>query len=138
MNYKKDIEKMLFHLKEINIERERIENDLNYSINYIDQVLSKGGNKRFYLALKKYSDRMLQKETLKSENAIVRDHDSEDLKWQLNEDEPLYELKKQATDIEKEFLKKRVEDLEKIVALQDDLLRSKKNIVNPEEKKRAG
>jgi hypothetical protein len=66
MNYKKDIENLLFDLKSSGIDRSKIEHDLHYSPNYIDQVVAKGGNKRFYEALKSYSDRILQKTTAKN------------------------------------------------------------------------
>lgn len=63
MKFKKDIEKLLFDLKNQNVDRAKIEKDMHYSENYIDQLLSKGGNKKFYLNLKSYAERILQKTT---------------------------------------------------------------------------
>jgi hypothetical protein len=60
MKLKEEIELLLESLKNQGISRTAIEEDLGYSENYIDQVLSKGGNKKFLAALKRY---MLQKAT---------------------------------------------------------------------------
>jgi hypothetical protein len=68
MNFKKEIEKLLFNLKLSNIDRATIEKELNYAANYIDQVLAKGGNKRFYENLKRYAD---QKQENISKSNIV-------------------------------------------------------------------
>lgn len=54
MNFKKEIEMLLISLKKLNIDRRMIERDLDYRENYIDQLLSKGGNKLFLKRLKKY------------------------------------------------------------------------------------
>lgn len=62
MNYKKEIETLLETLKELGISRGKIEQELDYADNYIDQVLSKGGNRKFWLRLKNYTNEMLQKE----------------------------------------------------------------------------
>lgn len=61
MDTKKEIEGLLNSLKKRGFDRGRIEKDLNYSENYIDQTLSKGGNKRFLNSLRDYANRMLQK-----------------------------------------------------------------------------
>lgn len=125
MKYKKDIEKLLFDLKINNVDRDQIEHDLDYSENYIDQILSKGGNKRFYSNLKKYADRMLQKTTddesnkssKKKENA---DNEPEEIKQIANESgEKIISSQVEIKILRKEneYLKKRVEDLEKIVSL---------------------
>lgn len=60
MEFKSQIEKLLKTLKDKGVERGKIEEDLGYSENYIDQMLAKGGNKRFLTALQKY---VLQKAT---------------------------------------------------------------------------
>jgi hypothetical protein len=61
MDYKKEIEKVLDSLKQAGFDRGRIEKDMEYSPNYIDQTLSKGGNKRFLKAMVIYRMAMLQK-----------------------------------------------------------------------------
>lgn len=63
MEIKKRIEKLLSVLKSSGIDRATIEADLNYSENYVDQVLAKGGNDRFYKSLKTYTERVLGKAT---------------------------------------------------------------------------
>lgn len=73
MKYKKDIEKLLFDLKTNGIERDKIEKDLNYSDNYIDQTLSKGGNKRFFENLKSYAERMLQNPTYPDTGQVLNE-----------------------------------------------------------------
>lgn len=73
MNYKKDIETILNSLKNYGYDRTRIEKEANYSENYIDQQLSKGGNKRFVNSLKQFRDRILQK-TTSSGNEVNEDH----------------------------------------------------------------
>lgn len=60
MVLKKEIELLLEKLKEAGYDRGRIEKELNYSENYIDQTLSKGGNKRFLDALRGFASRVLQ------------------------------------------------------------------------------
>jgi hypothetical protein len=54
MDYKKEIESLLEGLKAKGVSRAIIEEDLGYSENYIDQTLSKGGNKKFLQSLKRY------------------------------------------------------------------------------------
>lgn len=56
MSYKSEIVYLLESLKKKGYTRARIESDLGYSENYIDQILSKGGNKKVVGAL----SRMLQ------------------------------------------------------------------------------
>jgi|GEM_PF-1338693 len=63
MDFKKDIETLLNTLQVQGWGRAEIEQELNYSENYIDQVLSKGGNKRFLGALTKFAEKVLQKAT---------------------------------------------------------------------------
>jgi hypothetical protein len=48
-----------------------IETDLKYSTFYIDQLLSKGGNTRFYNALKRYHEMLMEDAWL--EKSIVRE-----------------------------------------------------------------
>ncbi|MDF2189329.1 hypothetical protein [Paraflavitalea sp. CAU 1676] len=63
MELKEQIEVLLVNLKKEGWERSAIEKELNYSENYIDQVLAKGGNLRFLGALEKFSKDVLQKAT---------------------------------------------------------------------------
>lgn len=63
MELKKEIELILESLKNAGYDRGRIEEELGYSDNYIDQVLSKGGNKRFLRAIASFEGRILQKAT---------------------------------------------------------------------------
>lgn len=60
MDFKPQIETLLKTLKDKGVDRSQIEEDLGYSENYIDQMLAKGGNKRFLSTLEKY---VLQKAT---------------------------------------------------------------------------
>lgn len=59
MNIKEEIESILESLKRLGIKRGDIEKALNYSENYIDQTLSKGGNEKFLGALKRYAEEFL-------------------------------------------------------------------------------
>lgn len=61
MSYKKEIENVLDSLKNHGFDRDAIEKRLDYSKNYIDQQLSKGGNKKFLGSLKRLRDQILQK-----------------------------------------------------------------------------
>lgn len=69
MDYKKQIEEVLDSLKAAGFDRGKIEEDMDYSVNYIDQVLSKGGNKKFLKAMIIYRMAMLQNPISKSNNA---------------------------------------------------------------------
>lgn len=51
---------LLQELKVLGKDRRTIEKDLNYSPNYIDQALSKGGNERFHSALKRYREALAE------------------------------------------------------------------------------
>lgn len=51
---------LLQELKVLGKDRRTIEKDLNYSPNYIDQALSKGGNERFHAALKHYLEALAE------------------------------------------------------------------------------
>ena len=55
MEVKKNIENLLLLLKEQGIDRRQIEKDLDYRKYYIDQLLSKGGNRKFLNRLEKYN-----------------------------------------------------------------------------------
>lgn len=68
MDFKKQTENLLSELKKLKIDRRKIETDLNYGEFYIDQLLSKGGNRRFFNILKRYKEEILKKATLKDEN----------------------------------------------------------------------
>lgn len=63
MDYKKEIEEVLLSLKEAGFDRATIEEDMGYSENYIDQTLSKGGNRKFLKAMIIYRRAMLQNAT---------------------------------------------------------------------------
>lgn len=119
MKYKKEIEKLLFDLKINNIERDKIEQELNYSENYIDQVLAKGGNKRFYTALKKYSEMILQ-------NAIS-EKTKEDYKKDQNKiKQEVKEYTQHHTEnILSDYKEKYLTALEEIRELQKKLLEKK-------------
>lgn len=56
MAIKDDIELLLIELKNRNIDRRRVELDLGLSENYLDQALSRGGNKKLYNRIKQYSE----------------------------------------------------------------------------------
>lgn len=58
---KQEIENELDDLKSKGYTRDKIEEELGYSENYIDQQLSKGGNNRFLNAIKGLNGRVLQK-----------------------------------------------------------------------------
>jgi hypothetical protein len=60
MELKKEIESLLEKLKEVGYSRGRIEKELKYSDNYIDQILSKGGNPTFLDALEELATKVLQ------------------------------------------------------------------------------
>jgi Mg2+ and Co2+ transporter CorA len=62
MNFKNDILELLHKLKLLGYERARIEADLDYSANYLDQILSKGGNKKIVSRLDRYYNEVLQKQ----------------------------------------------------------------------------
>lgn len=63
MEFKEEILDLLFRLKRAGITRRKIEKDLNYKEFYIDQEASKGDNKRFVSALRKYANQVLSKQT---------------------------------------------------------------------------
>lgn len=54
MTLKEQIKAQLVHLKLMGKDRRTIERELHYSENYLDQVLSKGGNEKVYQALVDY------------------------------------------------------------------------------------
>lgn len=75
MDYKKDLDKWLLDLKNLNIERRKIEKELDMSEFYIDQQLSKASksqNMAFYKKIKGYHAKMLQ-------NATIGDRTKEDV-----------------------------------------------------------
>jgi phage repressor protein C with HTH and peptisase S24 domain len=61
MEFKKQIESVLYALKKKGYSRSEIEAKLDYAENYIDQVLAKGGNKRFLSAITNLNERLLPK-----------------------------------------------------------------------------
>ncbi|MEP7375547.1 MAG: hypothetical protein ABI675_19535 [Chitinophagaceae bacterium] len=86
MEYKKEIETLLITLKSKGYSRAYIEKKLDYSENYIDQILSKGGNKKVAGALKRLNESLLQ-------NATSRKQEAKSIT--LNEDEAEYDKKNQ-------------------------------------------
>ena len=52
MDYKRELQVLLDTLSAKGVTRDIIEKDLRYSENYIDKVLSKGGNSRVYTKVK--------------------------------------------------------------------------------------
>lgn len=54
MDFKQESERLLELLRIEGVDRRKIEKDLGYSENYIDQVLSKGSNKKFVTTLSTY------------------------------------------------------------------------------------
>jgi uncharacterized protein with von Willebrand factor type A (vWA) domain len=74
-NYKEEIEKILETLDAKGIKRGKIEKDLGYSENYIDQVLSKGGNRKILKKLKTYLDEKqyaMPKDGLAEDRAVIK------------------------------------------------------------------
>jgi hypothetical protein len=71
MDIKTNIENLLNDLKRMGKDRRKIETDLKYSTFYIDQLLSKGGNTRFYNALKRYHEMLMENAWL--EKSMVRE-----------------------------------------------------------------
>lgn len=55
MIIKERIEKLLNDLKKLGLDRRTIEREMGYDENYLDQVLSRGGNKRFLATLERYA-----------------------------------------------------------------------------------
>lgn len=86
MELKKEIEELLESLKKAGKERDDIEKELEYSENYIDQTLSKGGNQKFLGVLKRYANTVLQKAIF----APPANH--------ANKDNAPYDLKAKAPD----------------------------------------
>ena len=52
MDYKKEILNLLENLKSLGIDRDKVEAGIGVASNYIDQVLSRGGNKSAYNKLR--------------------------------------------------------------------------------------
>lgn len=59
MEFKDEIILLLSELKALGVERSTIEADLDYSENYIDQQLAKGGNARFLQRLRRYRNALV-------------------------------------------------------------------------------
>ena len=60
LDIKVEIDRMLTDLKRMDKDRRTIEKELKYAPFYIDQALSKGGNTRFYNALKRYYEIVME------------------------------------------------------------------------------
>lgn len=54
MEVRDEIEKLLIELKNKGIDRRKVERDLGLSVNYLDQSLSRGGNRSIYRRIKQY------------------------------------------------------------------------------------
>lgn len=67
MEFKKEIEKLLFDLKSLGWSRKRIEEELKYNNNYISQALSRGGNESLCNNLKM----LFERESLKSSKGSI-------------------------------------------------------------------
>ena len=63
MNFKKEIENLLNALKNLGYDRRKIEQELGYGENYIDQALSRGGNKKLLNGLDRLQKSILQNAT---------------------------------------------------------------------------
>lgn len=63
---KTDLDRMLTDLKRMDKDRRTIEKELKYAPFYIDQALSKGGNARFYNALTRYYETVMEETWRKS------------------------------------------------------------------------
>lgn len=75
MNYKTELQKLIDTLDSKGITRDKIEADLRYSENYIDKVLSKGGNSRVYTKVKTYLDEKqyaIPKDGLAEDRAVIQ------------------------------------------------------------------
>lgn len=75
MDYKKELQKLVDTLDAKGVGRDKIEKDLRYSENYIDKVLSKGGNSRVYLKVKTYLEEKqyaLPKDGLADDRATIQ------------------------------------------------------------------
>lgn len=83
MELKNEIELVLESLRSKGYDRAKIEEELGYSDNYIDQVLSKGGNKRFLRTISALRDRILQNATQKNNTKTINDA------WLLSMNDPL-------------------------------------------------
>jgi hypothetical protein len=75
MDYKKELQKLIDALDAKGVTREKVEKDLRYSENYIDKVLSKGGNSRAYNKIKTYLEEKqyaLPKDGLAEDRATIQ------------------------------------------------------------------
>lgn len=61
MDYKEPIENLLISLKKYDYDRRRIEQELGYGENYIDQAISRGGNRKLFHSLELLQKTILQK-----------------------------------------------------------------------------
>lgn len=71
MDFKKEIEKLLLKLKNAGIDRRKIELDLHYKAFYIDQIISKGGNKKFYDRLNEYYTKGIEKSNINTDERMA-------------------------------------------------------------------
>lgn len=75
MDYKKEIQELLIDLKKFKKDRRTIEKELYMSPKSIDQLLSRGGNKEFYVKLQDYRKRLLEAtsvEIKKEDRALLK------------------------------------------------------------------
>ena len=60
MNIRATTEKILAELRDMGVDRRKIEKDLAYSEKYIDQIVSRGSNKKFIAKLESYKKAILE------------------------------------------------------------------------------
>ncbi|MEO9145066.1 MAG: hypothetical protein ABI237_05865 [Ginsengibacter sp.] len=115
--------------------------EMGYKKNYISEMLSPKGKvtEKFFNSFK-----LRYKEILENPNQNSKKNNEIEGLYPnfLGEYEQPYKIKIKNNDlekdIEKEFLRKRVHDLEKIVSLQENLLKSKKRNEDSEAGERTG
>jgi hypothetical protein len=73
MDYRKEIEKLLQHLKNEGWSRAAIEQDRGYAANYIDQMLSKGGNAKFLKSLQDLLNRILLQKAMPAHGNVMNE-----------------------------------------------------------------
>jgi hypothetical protein len=72
-DYRAEADKYLNVLKNKGLNRAQIESELGYANNYIDQQLSKGGNKRFVKALRDLVDKLQKAIPDKSDQFLIEE-----------------------------------------------------------------
>lgn len=118
MDYKIEAEKYLAILAKKGYNRSQIEEQLGYSNNYIDQQLSKGGNKKFVRSLKGLVDVILQKATVGDvDQQTLNDSGDQDISVRYliaQQNKLIVSMNKQA-ETANEILKRMADNVEKKV-----------------------